>query len=555
MTMITEPMHPDFVKILGNFKRQYGEKKGTDKFYAWLNSHELDDAHPYSVQAQIMNECLSGVCEAFRWAEPLIALIREDTEAKYYKSQALTANVSMNKNDYTNAEDIYRSAPTLTWRPLNFNHDHNRWLPFPENRVDWAAHEDNAVEAILRIANDQPKVQRMIETGEIMHVSIEGAPRGGVQTENGRAPKWYNFTALALLEKNKTLPGDPLTTLEPLFVREDLAASLVESLGVQEIKVVTNETDRVQEEAPEEQPLTEAVVISVDSCGNCGWFQEQRVKTMNIPHLTGETDSVKITRVEAPFGLGWCPVGGQMVRESDAACKDASDRTSPTTKGVLEMLQERADLTEKNLKLHKDLEAARGDVDNLSTKLTEATDTIDKLNKTGDKTGVREDRLLKDLNEVREERDALKDNVRDLDLDLKTRDQDVTELREDKKVLDTKLIELKEGLVRVKAEIARSSSRLGEESEKRAAANQRAEHEVEERIKLQEELSDTLEKVSSLTREVSDAATLRNNQARQQLKDSQLIEQLRKETNSKTDTIRELKQKLSKSPSRIRIKV
>jgi len=237
---LSEPRHDDFKKILDNFIRQYGEEKGTRLFYAWVNKHGLDDTKPYSVQAQLLNECVGPLCEAFRWVEPLIRFYREDGGAKYYKAKALTANVSMNKNDYEDAIELARAAPTLGWRPLNINHDHKRWLPFPEARADMAAFEDNAVETILRIPDTLPEIQRQIEDGEIMHVSIEGEPRGGVKTEKGRAPKYYNFTALALLERDKTLPGDPLTSLEPLFLRESMGRSLVESLSLEKTTKVKN---------------------------------------------------------------------------------------------------------------------------------------------------------------------------------------------------------------------------------------------------------------------------------------------------------------------------
>ena len=192
-----------------------------------MTKYGLNISKPYSNQVQLY-ECLGGLCEAFRWTTPLMQYYKSDESAKFYKTKALTVNISMNKKDYTDLEQFKDAAPTLTWRPLNMNHDHKKFLPFPEARVDWAAYEDQAVECIIRIPNELKSIQAAIESGDIMHVSIEGEPRGA----SGNAPEYYNFTALALLEKDVTLPGDPLTYLEPLFMRESMARSLVESLEI-----------------------------------------------------------------------------------------------------------------------------------------------------------------------------------------------------------------------------------------------------------------------------------------------------------------------------------
>ena len=41
------PLHPDFHKILNNYVKQYGAKKGKSVFYAWLNKHGYDDTKPF----------------------------------------------------------------------------------------------------------------------------------------------------------------------------------------------------------------------------------------------------------------------------------------------------------------------------------------------------------------------------------------------------------------------------------------------------------------------------------------------------------------------------
>ena len=41
------PIHPDFQKILNNFIKQYGQKKGKQIYYAWLNKMGYDDTKPF----------------------------------------------------------------------------------------------------------------------------------------------------------------------------------------------------------------------------------------------------------------------------------------------------------------------------------------------------------------------------------------------------------------------------------------------------------------------------------------------------------------------------
>jgi len=140
--------HADFMGFYGSFINLYGEELGDTKYYAFLRDYGLDETQSYG--SQLTRECLNGVCESFQWTKPLIQYLKADKDAKYYKVRALTASLSANKNDYRDMEDLERSARTLTWRPLNLNHDPRQMLPFPDNRVDWAEFEDKAVEAIIK---------------------------------------------------------------------------------------------------------------------------------------------------------------------------------------------------------------------------------------------------------------------------------------------------------------------------------------------------------------------------------------------------------------------
>ncbi len=211
-----EQMHHDFTRILKLFQKRFGEDMGREKFHHFVDINRLDVSKQYSPSTQFK--------ESFQWVEPLITLYRQDTEAKYYKTIALNAIVSLNNNDYEDYDAMKYASKSMNYRPLNYNHDHSQWLSFPRTRADFAKADDLAVETILRIDNADLRLQKQMdhdpsipENEWINHVSIEGRPEpwGG-----------YHFTGLALLQKGYQLPGDPLTQIEPLFMNESIGAQV-----------------------------------------------------------------------------------------------------------------------------------------------------------------------------------------------------------------------------------------------------------------------------------------------------------------------------------------
>jgi len=208
------PRHPDFEKIYRQFMKRYcGSpdnecEKGRRIYYAWLNAHGLDDTKPYRKPQ-----------EAFKWAEPLIRLAKEDRDAKYYKVEALFPVNSMNRNVYTE-EELIRAARTLIGKPVNMNHESP---PLEGVEIVDAEYEDGAVEVLLKVSRNAEfegkKIVDMIDDGEILHVSVEGACRirrpAIVDDDFGFSCEGLVFTGLALLQKD-VLPGVPLTRIEPV---------------------------------------------------------------------------------------------------------------------------------------------------------------------------------------------------------------------------------------------------------------------------------------------------------------------------------------------------
>jgi len=180
------PRYPDFEKIYRQFIKRYGREKGEQYYYAWLKKLGLDDTKPYGAQVR----------EAFRWAR-----FQGD---KYYYCEAAFPVESMNKNIYTE-EELIRAARTLIGKPVNLNHE----KPLEGVEIVDAEYEDGAVECILRIENDE--IRKMIDNGEIYHVSIEESFRDA-EVKNGVKPEGIVFTGLALLTKD-VLPGLPLTRI------------------------------------------------------------------------------------------------------------------------------------------------------------------------------------------------------------------------------------------------------------------------------------------------------------------------------------------------------
>ncbi len=206
-----ESLHPKFKRILELFMKQHGSEEGIAKFETFLVNNELDPTRDYTPTAQYR--------ESYEWVTPLIKFYKQDSEAKYYLVTALTANISMNNNDYSDFAKMQKAAETMCWRPININHNHTQWLSFPQNRVDFskANADEYAVECTIRIDNSEREIQQKLDNGEILHPSIEA--RGNL--EGG-----YTFTGLALLEKGVELPGDPLTEIVPLFLNESVGKSI-----------------------------------------------------------------------------------------------------------------------------------------------------------------------------------------------------------------------------------------------------------------------------------------------------------------------------------------
>ena len=103
-----------------------------------------------------------------------------------------------------------------------------------------ARFEDGRVECLIQVAN--PKVNRLIESGEISAVSIEGMYLDGSNNKGDTEyPTSLHFQALALLTQDDT-PGDPLTRIFKEGVWEHKSTSVVAIQGVIMEKIIMPNT-------------------------------------------------------------------------------------------------------------------------------------------------------------------------------------------------------------------------------------------------------------------------------------------------------------------------
>ena len=157
----------------------------------------------------------------------------DQPNAKIYKVEAIHVSTTRNRRKFTKAE-LEAGARSLSFRPLNINHEESRGLKYPENSTR-AMHfnvSKMAVEGTFRVTD--PIINAMIETGRINSVSIEQIPTLGescneiICEQHGVA-----FIGLALLESDVS-PGDPKTintikkeSISDLFI-EDAQRECVE---------------------------------------------------------------------------------------------------------------------------------------------------------------------------------------------------------------------------------------------------------------------------------------------------------------------------------------
>jgi hypothetical protein len=199
--------HQDFEKIYAAFLQHYSKdpQLAKERYSGWVKDSNLDESQSYYLQGA---QRAAKTKQNFDWAKLLLESIKEDTDAYYYKVEALFPVESMNKDTPPFTRDeVLQSARSLTGKPSDLNHDHTKMLEGVE--VTAAQFEDDCVECVVRVPKTSPLVG-LIQRKEIVSVSIEGEWSHGIPGQG------LVLTGLGWLTKETMLPGIPLTRIMPV---------------------------------------------------------------------------------------------------------------------------------------------------------------------------------------------------------------------------------------------------------------------------------------------------------------------------------------------------
>ena len=147
-------------------------------------------------------------------------LAKEEDGTKLWNVRAISVTTTGNNREYTR-EELKAGARSLSFRPLNINHDPLQELSYPDNQTLEMDFDVNTDAVTGRIQVDSPEINRMIESGDINKLSIEQQPVKGEECDDNKCTqKGVTFTALALLTKDMTA-GDESTTISKECVKKE----------------------------------------------------------------------------------------------------------------------------------------------------------------------------------------------------------------------------------------------------------------------------------------------------------------------------------------------
>ena len=171
---------------------------------------------------------------------------REVPDAKIYKVEAIHVTTTANKRKFTETE-LKESARSLSFRPLNRNHEEERQLPFfeegkmPNCTLDMHFDENKkAVVGRIRVMDND--VNNLIESGKIRNLSIEQIPTRGEECNDILCEQHgIAFIGLALLDEG-IIPGDPraIIKMESMAKNWDTLENLIVSDAQRECHICSD---------------------------------------------------------------------------------------------------------------------------------------------------------------------------------------------------------------------------------------------------------------------------------------------------------------------------
>lgn len=255
----------------------------------------------------------------------------EDTrEGKIWRISALHVTTTRNNRKYTKGE-LEVAARSLSFRPLNINHDDATMLPYPENETLETDFDPtrNAVVGRMRINSSQ--INHDIQTGKINKLSVEQIPiKGescGCNLIEGCACEQHGitFVGLALLTSDK-VPGDSMTE-----IKAESASSLYDNTLEQIIQV--------------ESKYATPLIVNATGSGTVTWAQaattaQPRIIIENCTFTgTGNSPAVSITvpkteAMKCPACGYECDTEEEMKKHMQEKHSDESDDESKILRAI-----------------------------------------------------------------------------------------------------------------------------------------------------------------------------------------------------------------------------
>lgn len=148
---------------------------------------------------------------------------------KFWKVDAIHVTTTGNKRKFTQME-LEKAGRSLSFRPLDINHDEKRVLPFPENSTMEMNFSADKMAVTGRIRVSDHLINSQIESGFLNDVSIEQIPTQGESCNEILCEQHgVAFVGLALLEKG-VMPGDPRAKIiknESITFSDDISNLMV----------------------------------------------------------------------------------------------------------------------------------------------------------------------------------------------------------------------------------------------------------------------------------------------------------------------------------------
>jgi len=132
---------------------------------------------------------------------------RDFEGSKFWHVDAIHVTTTGNRRKFTQAE-LEHAAVSLSFRPLDINHDESRALPFPQNSTMEMDFDNSKMSVSGRIRITDHLINAQIESGFLTDVSIEQIPTKGESCINLICEQHgVAFVGLAILERG-IIPGD-----------------------------------------------------------------------------------------------------------------------------------------------------------------------------------------------------------------------------------------------------------------------------------------------------------------------------------------------------------